>query len=304
MKTLRRVLASVLIGILTFSSLCLGGCFFTPGKEGSLTLKQPTVAPPTIGEEGVLRVGVDSSRTPYAGTSEGIIVGVDVDIAAALAEEMGLKLEIVDIRGQDANILLREGNVDVVMGIQEDEENPFTGVKVGPYLVNGPAVFTVGLSNTAQEFNPEALEGVTMVAQEGSLSAWRASKNYGEENVVVFPSLSDAFDELASGAYSYAVGDAILGSFLAVDMDNINCIGILGDLQGVYIGVASNKAELVTELTKALRSLRDSGNLNIIVSKWLGPQSAEVVSGEQTIEPINNPDSQSGDETSDEDGEE
>ena len=46
---------------------------------------------------GTLRVGVDASNAPYAAQSQGSIVGIDVDTAAALADELGLKLELVDV---------------------------------------------------------------------------------------------------------------------------------------------------------------------------------------------------------------
>ncbi|MCL1847782.1 MAG: transporter substrate-binding domain-containing protein [Coriobacteriia bacterium] len=283
MKSWRRVVCGVLMGALLISSLGMSGCMLLPGKEGSLKLKQATISSPSIGKNGVLRVGVDSSRAPYAGLVDGEIVGIDVDISAAIAEEMGLKLEIVDIKNQDAVVLLKDGTIDVVMGIQSDFDTTFTEVMVGPYLIDGPAIFTVGFSNEPSQFDPDRLIGTQMAAQEGSKSAWQAGKDYGEENVTTFETLTKAFDQLEMGAYSYVAADAIVGSFMAIKRNNIYCMGILGDTQGIYMGVASEKSELATELTKALRALRDNGILQIIVAKWLGPLSAKVVASDSAI---------------------
>jgi polar amino acid transport system substrate-binding protein len=292
MKFLRRIGTVLLIGVLASISLGLVGCFAI-GKDGGLTLPPATVAPPEIIESSTLYVGVDSSHAPFAGISGTEVIGIDVDIAYALAEQMGLRAQIVDIAGEDASAVVRDGRtstgqpIDVVMGIQTGVANtastPFTEAQVGPYLVDGPAVFTVGLSSAPQSLDPAQLNGMKIVAQEGSLSAWQVSKNYGDESLITYPSLATAFDELSAGTVSYAAADAIVGSFLAVQYENIRCEGMLTEPQGVYMGVATNRHELASKLTDALRSLRDGGSLQIIVAKWLGPVSAQTVLSTQAI---------------------
>ena len=71
---------------------------------------------------GTLRVGVDASNAPYAAQSQGSIVGIHVDTAAALADELGLKLELVDV-GTNAEGAFTSDNVDIVMGVGSDAKN-------------------------------------------------------------------------------------------------------------------------------------------------------------------------------------
>lgn len=84
-----------------FAALLAVGLFGLAGCTGSGTyqpeLKSAEVAPPVIGEEGTLRVGVNTENPPLAGMGSGKIIGIDVDIAAALADELGLKLSVVDV---------------------------------------------------------------------------------------------------------------------------------------------------------------------------------------------------------------
>jgi polar amino acid transport system substrate-binding protein len=271
------------MGILAGVSLGLAGCI-GPNKEGTIALPSATITPPDIVEEKVLRVGVDSSQAPFAGLSDGQIVGIDVDIAAALAEKTGLSLAIIDIKDQEPAALLIDGVIDVAMGIKGDAVASFSETQVGPYLIDGPAVFTVGLSDESQGFDPAQLNGMAIVAQEGSLAAWQVGKDYGDGNLRTFPSLNGAFDELTTGSVSYAAADAIVGSFLAIqEYDSVRCEGMLADPQGVYLGVAASKQGLATKLTDALRALRDEGNLQVIVAKWLGPISARTVLSTQAV---------------------
>ena len=86
--------------------------------------KAATLSSPTIGKDGTLRVGVNTDNQPLAGQPESSskIVGIDVDVAAALADSFGLKLEIVDV-GSDAESALKEGTVDIVMGIDKSDSS-------------------------------------------------------------------------------------------------------------------------------------------------------------------------------------
>jgi polar amino acid transport system substrate-binding protein len=287
MKLWHRIQVVVLAGILAATSLGLAGCF-TPGREGALALPSPpSVAPPDIAAQGVLRVGFDSSHAPFAGLSGNETIGIDVDIAAALAEQMGLKLVIVEVKDQDVDARLADGSIDMVMSVRVDETAPFAGIQVGPYLIDGTAAFAVGLSSDPQTFDPASLNGMKIVAKEGTLSAWRVSKDYGEDNLITYPSLEKAFEELAAGTVSYAAADAIVGSFLAVQYENVRCEGMFSGSEGVSVGVAADKQKLAEQLTKELRDLRDSGKLQVIVAKWLGPVSTQAVLNTQAIVALN-----------------
>jgi hypothetical protein len=108
-------------------------------------------------------------------------------------------------------------------------------------------------------------------------------RDFGAENLQTVPTLAGAFDQLISGEVSYVTADAIVGSFLAIKYNDVNCVGLISDPIGIYMGVATDKVELATALTEALRTIRDNGTLQIIIAKWLGPVSAQTVSSSQAV---------------------
>ena len=82
--------------IVACACLALAGCqpqSYTPKA------KEPTVSASALGQPGTLRVGVNSASAPLAGqtASSARIVGIDVDVAAYLADQLGCKVEIVDV---------------------------------------------------------------------------------------------------------------------------------------------------------------------------------------------------------------
>ena len=57
----------------------------------------PTVSSPTIGKDGTLRVGVGGGAPFIVASSDATSSGLDLDVAAAIAGQLGLKLEVVSL---------------------------------------------------------------------------------------------------------------------------------------------------------------------------------------------------------------
>ncbi len=78
-------------------------------KKDTSSAIQPQVTPPAIKEAGTLRVGVDLAYPPFAGEDNGQKVGIDIDVASALAERLGLKVALVDVKASEAATALADG---------------------------------------------------------------------------------------------------------------------------------------------------------------------------------------------------
>lgn len=260
-KRLRSVFALCAVACL---GLALSGC--TSGETYTPASKDAAVSAPTIGEDGVLRVGVDTQNPPLAGTSNSEkIIGVDVDIAAALADELGLKVSIVDV-GSDPEGALAEGKVDIVMGIDEsDAEGGFW--LSDAYLPTGIALF----STTEGASVPTAGDGSTFAAQISSKSAWAVSNEFGDDVLTSTTSLVEAFDKLGADEVDYVASDAVVGSYAARSEGvEVYIAAMLLSPSGYCIGVASDNAELQALVSETLKKLVDGGIVNVIEMKWLG----------------------------------
>jgi polar amino acid transport system substrate-binding protein len=257
------------------------------GTTGSKDLPlTPSVTPPAVQTAGTLTVGVDSSHAPFAGkagNSDSQIIGIDVDVAAMVADQLGLKLQIVDTSGQEVDTLLGNGTIDMAMDVEQSGQAASETYVVGPYLYDGPALFTVSTSATPADVPLSSLTGSTIVAQQGSLSAYTAGQLIGSDNVQTASSLDAAFKELQSGQTTYVAADAVVGSYLALEYPNVACVKILSDPIGVYIGVSPTNTTLASALETALRTCRDNGELNVVLCKWLGSNAASVVKNTQAM---------------------
>lgn len=229
--------------------------------------KAPTLSSPVIGKDGTLRVGVNADSAPLAGqlSDSGKIVGVDVDIAAALADSFGLKLEIVDV-GADPEGALSDGRVDIVMGIDKSDTDT-TFWKSEAYLPTAVALFSTA-SNTAVPTNASK---PSIAAQVSSKSAWAVTNEFDQGAITTTDNLKNAFSELESGQVQYVAADAVIGTYAAYNAgDDVQIVALMQQPSGYSVGVLDGNTDLKTAVSDALATLAGNGVISVIETKWLG----------------------------------
>lgn len=278
-------------------AFALCGCSLLETPESyTPTKKDPTVASPVIGQDGVLRVGVNSSNAPFSAQVSGSIVGIDIDVAAALADEMGLTLQIVDV-GADPEGALAAGTVDIIMNVDTTDttttcwtSSPYLQTSVAlfaadphaplPFSASGQAAENEAAGEedadeaAADEGSEEATEAAAttkVAAQASSMSAWEVTNQYGEEALQTVDDLKSAFNDLSAGKVSYVAADAIIGSYVAHSRSaDASIIGIMEVASGYCVGCSTENADLQAAVTAALDSMNRSGIVRVIERKWLG----------------------------------
>lgn len=263
----KRLRASVAVCALTVClMLALTGCASSSTYQPEL--KSPEVSAPTIGEDGTLRVGVDAAKAPLAGMGMGSdkITGIDVDIAAAIADELGLKVSIVDV-GSDPEDALATGKVDIVMGV--NSSTSANGFWVSQeYLPTGVALFALSSSNASV---PAAGSTPSIAAQVSSISAWAVDNEFGDDALTSTTDLDGAFSQLESGKVKYVAADAVIGLYAAhcAGLD-VEVVALMAKPSGYCVGVASSNTELSTVVSEVLGNLSNDGIINVIEKRWMG----------------------------------
>jgi polar amino acid transport system substrate-binding protein len=242
------------------SSLGIGtSSTYTPQK------KSAQVSTPTVGQTGVLRVGVNSSNTPFSTQVSGKVVGLDVDVAAALADEMGLDLQIVDV-GSDPEGALADGTVDIVMNMDKSDTAVSCWLS-DPYVQTAVALFATASDATM----PTVASKPSIEAQSASMSAWEVSTQFGDSSLKTTTDLKTAFSDLKGGTTKYVAADAVIGSYVNyTSASGAKIIGLMQKSGGYCIGVANSNSDLKTAVSNALSSVSNQGVLSVIETKWLG----------------------------------
>jgi polar amino acid transport system substrate-binding protein len=246
----------------------MAGCKKEPEKPAL----EPIVAPPVIGTAGVLKAGVDLDYPPFAGTDKGEDAGIEVDVAAAIAERLGLTLELVDIKPNELAAALNGGTVDIMLGATGIADAVLAdATNAGSYLINGPAFFAVAVEESAVTTITVAdVPGKRVAVQNASPAFWTMETDFGEGFAQPYPTLREAFDALVAGDADVLVGDAAVCAYIARDYPTVAFAGQFGPARPLGISVKKDTMELEAAVRGALDSLAADGTLDTIRSKWLG----------------------------------
>ncbi len=256
---------------LLLSALLIGGLVGC-GSGGKKSELVPKIAPPLIATEGVLRAGVDLSYPPFAGVDKGEKAGIDVDVAAALAERLGLKLELVDLKASAVPAALKAKQIDIALGAMPISDAVLADVTVaGSYLTDGPALFSMVASGTpTPTATPDGLGALLVGVQQGSDSFWIMESEYGEGFASPSATLRETFEALAAGEIDVVVADAVVGAYLARDFPGATFVVQYSSAEPLGVLVTKDATEFETAIRKELDALASEGVLDAIRTKWVG----------------------------------
>lgn len=213
---------------------------------------------------GVLTVGLrtQSVTAPMiAASAGGTLQGIDVEIASALADQLGVDVKFVSVSGPVDGL---QAGCDIVMDVRSGEDSTST-------LISGYAESTTALFHKGSETNitADSLSGKTVGVQTGSLSERAMGQVLTGMSVQGFSNLNEAFDALENGSIDYVACDAYAGAYLAANKD-ITMVGVVDVPTTIGISVATNNKTLATQIQKALAAIQINGVEAVIRNKWVG----------------------------------
>ena len=263
MKIRRLVKQLVVVSTVVCMGLGLTGC---GAKATSVTLDKDTLV-----------VGLDDTFAPMGFRDEnGEITGFDVDLAKAMGEKLGKKIEFQSIDWNMKETELNSGNIDFIWNGYSisDERKKQVDFSV-PYLKNKQIIITLADS----DINTKAdLEDKVVAAQTGStaVDAIEAESEvmdtfkYGKP--VTYESNNDVLMDLEAGRIDAAVADEIIIRYY-ISKKGEEKYKILDENFGEEeygVGMRKGDTAMVEAFNKAYEELKEDGKVGEISTKWFG----------------------------------
>lgn len=242
----------------------------TPTIEEAQASKQESVtaqlSSPAIIEDGTLTVGIETSAgAPYVISGSNGYEGYDIDVASALAAELGLKVKFVEVASPTSEI---GSTCDVVMSMTSNHSTGLT--IVGSYAEEATAFFAKG---EEQVITADTLNGATVGVQANSTSEQILKRSNLDVTENTYSNLNDAFEGLNNNEVTYVLCSAFSGSYLAELYDGVACMGTIDTPSSVGIAVAESNVDVQTAVQEALSKLNSDGVIDIIRAKWINGMS-------------------------------
>ena len=226
-----------------------------------------TVAELTTVEAGKLTMATNATFPPYEMTTDsGEIEGIDVDTAKAIAEKLGLELQIDDMDFDAALLSVQQGKADIVMaGVTVTDERKAVMDFSDSYATGIQSIIVPNDSDIA---SPDDLVGKKIGTQRGTTGYIYCSDDFGEDSVVAYDNGLTAVQALNNGQVDAVVIDNAPATEYVAANPGLKVLDTSYAEEDYAIGMAKGSA-LEDAINKALEELKEDGTLQSIVDKYI-----------------------------------
>lgn len=252
MKNLIRLTAVVLVAlmaILTFASC---------GTEADTN---------TDGEKKTLTMVTNAEFPPYEYYDGDKIVGIDAEVAVAIAEKLDMELEIVDIDFDSIVPSVQTGKYD--MGMAGLTVNPERLEQVNFSTSYAKGVQVVIVTEDSAIASIDDLADKKIGAQQGTTGAIYAADDFGDDNVVLYQNGALAVEGLKGGKVDCVIIDNEPAKAYVAANEGLKILETEYANEDYAICFAKENTELQTNVNAALEELIADGSLQKIVDKYI-----------------------------------
>ncbi len=226
----------------------------------------------TTVEEGKLIMSTNAAFPPYEMTSDGEgyngtgLEGIDVEIAGAIAEKLGLELQIDDMDFTAALEAAQKGMSDMVMaGVTVDEDRLAVMDFTDSYATGVQVVIVKEGSDVTVDNLGEQLIGV----QNGTTGWQYCTDDFGSDHVAAFDNGITAVQALVNDQVDCVVIDQAPAQSFVADNPGLTILETEYAVEDYAIGVAKGNTALLDALNTALDELTADGTIQSIIDKYI-----------------------------------
>ena len=221
----------------------------------------------TTVEAGKLTMATNATFPPYEMTTDsGEFEGIDIDTAKAIADKLGLELQIDDMDFDAALLSVQQGKADIAMaGVTVTDERKAVMDFSDSYATGIQSIIVPEGSDIA---SPDDLAGKKIGTQRGTTGYIYCSDDFGEDSVVAYDSGLTAVQALNNGQVDAVVIDNAPATEYVAANPGLKVLDTSYAEEDYAIGMAKGSA-LEDAVNKALEELKADGTLQAIADKYI-----------------------------------
>ena len=227
----------------------------------------------TTVEEGKLIMATNAAFPPYEMTDDnGNIVGIDPEIAAAIAEKLGLELVIDDMDFDGALLAVQNGRADMMLaGLSVTPDREAVMDFSDSYATGVQVVIVTEDSDIA---SADDLEGKLIGCQRGTTGYIYASDTpenggYGEDAVIPYDNGITAVQALQNGQVDAVIIDNGPAQEFVAANPGLKILDTPWVEEEYAIGLTKGNDALNTAINNALNELIEDGTVQSIIDSYI-----------------------------------
>ena len=227
----------------------------------------------TTVEPGKLIMSTNAAFPPYEMTADdGSFEGIDIEVAQAIADKLGLELQVDDMDFDAALLAAQTGKSDMVMaGVTVTPERQ-NAMDFSDSYANGIQVVIVPEDSDIASIDD--MQGKMIGVQRGTTGDLYCSDTvenggFGEENVTPYDNGLTAVQALMNGQVDCVVIDNAPAQEFVAANPGLKILDTEYANEDYAIGVAKGNTQLLDAINGALAELEADGTLQSIVDKYI-----------------------------------
>ncbi len=231
-------------------------------------------------EKEDLIIATEAGFAPYEYMKGDQIVGVDIDIAQAIADDMGRNLVIQNMDFDAALLAVQQGMVDfAIAGISVNEERE-EAMDFSDRYVDSTEVVVVNKENPMVEApTSEALKDKIVAVQQGNIAdIWVSNPDNAEPaEVVRYTKFAMAAEDLKNDKVDCIIMDELPAQDLV--SQNPELMILEGDplFQDQYaIAVQKGNQEMLDEINKVIAQLKEEGKIDEFIANHTQTEATDA----------------------------
>ena len=216
---------------------------------------------------GKLTMSTNAAFPPYEMTTDaGDFEGIDIEVAGAIAEKLGLELQVDDMDFDAALLAAQNGKSDMVMaGVTVTDER----LKVMDFSdTYAEGIQSIIVPEGSDIATADDLSGKAIGTQRGTTGYLYCTDDFGEENVIAYDNGLTAVQALNNGQVDAVVIDNEPAKAYVESNPGLKILDTSYAEEDYAIGMAKGSA-LEDAVNAALEELKADGTLQSIVDKYI-----------------------------------
>ena len=217
---------------------------------------------------GKLTMSTNAAFPPYEMTTDsGDFEGIDIDVAAAIAEKLGLELQVDDMDFDAALLAAQSGKSDKVMAGDTVTDERQKVMDFSDTYAEG--IQSIIVPEDSDIASADDLAGKIIGTQRGTTGYIYCTDDFGEDSVVAYDDGLTAVQALNNGQVDAVVIDNAPAKEFVAANPGLKILDTAYAQEDYAIGVAKGNTELLNAINGALEELQADGTLQSIVDKYI-----------------------------------
>ena len=216
-----------------------------------------------------LVMATNAAFPPYEYVDGKEIVGIDAEIAKAIADDLGKELIIEDMAFDSIIAAVQTGKADIAMAGMTVTEDRKQNINFSTPYTEAAQVIVVKQGSAVS--GPDDLEGLRIGVQIGTTGDIYAEDIAGAQ-IERYSKYFEAINALVQDKIDAVIVDREPGKVFVSENSELKMIDEEFTVEEYAIGVAKDNTELLDQINASLKKLQESGKIDEIINKYISAE--------------------------------